>query len=172
MLWLHRPPYLRWFAAALLIVGAAAFDLSERATVAHPFAAGPIERGTLLEEGSIEWRESPIGLLETPLLDGAVAGRRIEPGDPILPSSLGSAALVPPNWWSVPMVLPDGVIAGSAVRVITINPQLIVDGVVVSVADGGAFDVDRTGLVAVPEAAAGAVAAAAISGTATMLVSP
>lgn len=172
MLWLHRPPYLRWFAAALLILGAAAFDLSERATVAHPFAANTIERGTPLEGDVIVWRQSPIGLLETPLLTGAVAGRRIEPGEPILPSSLGSAAQVPPGWWSVPMVLPDGVVAGSAVRIVTIDPPMSVDGVVVSVADGRAFAADRTGLVAVPEAATSAVATAAIAGTATLLISP
>jgi hypothetical protein len=70
------------------------------------------------------------------------------------------------------MVLPDGVVAGSAVRIVTIDPPMSVDGVVVSVADGGAFAADRTGLVAVPEAASSAFATAAIAGTATLLISP
>jgi hypothetical protein len=172
VLWLHRPPYLRWIAAALLVLGAAALDLTQRATEPYPFVASPIERGRPIDGDVITWRDVPVGLLSAPSLEGAVASRRLEPGEPVLLSSLGSATDVPPNWWSVPMVLPDGVAAGAVIRVVTVDPPLTVDGIVVSVSTGSAFAAGNSGLVAVPEAASSVVAAAAIEGTATVLFSP
>jgi hypothetical protein len=172
VLWLHQPPYLRWFAAVLLVLGAAALDLTQRATESYPFVATPIERGSPIDGDVIRWRDVPVGLLAPPSLEGAVASRRLESGEPVLPSSIGSATDVPADWWSVPMVLPDGVVVGSAIRVVTVDPPLTVDGIVVSISEGGAFAAGNTGLVAVPEAASSVVAAAAIEGTATVLFSP
>src|SRR3990172_6525095 len=40
--WLQPPPYLRWAAATLLVVGALVWDLRGSASAAYPFAAPPI----------------------------------------------------------------------------------------------------------------------------------
>ncbi len=172
VLWLHRPPYLRWIAAALLVLGAVALDLTQRATEPYPFVAAPIERGQPIDGETITWRDIPVGLLTAPPLEGAVASHRLEAGEPVLASSVGSVTDVPADWWSVPMVLPDGVAAGALIRVVTVDPPLTVDGIVVSVSSGDAFTPGNSGLVAVPEAASSRVAAAAIAGTATVLFSP
>jgi hypothetical protein len=156
----------------LLVLGAAALDLTQRAVEPFPFIATAIERGRAIDGDLITWRNVPVGLLTMPSLDGAVAARRLEPGEPLLVSSIGSATDVPPDWWAVPMVLPDGVVPGSMIRVVTVDPPLTVDGIVVSVSEGGAFATGNSGLVAVPEAASSIVATAAIEGTATVLFAP
>jgi len=156
----------------VLLLGAAALDLTQRATQPHPFVATAIERGNAITPEALRWREIPAGLLSAPSLQSAVAARRLEPGEPLLPSSLGTTSDVPADWWSVPMALPDGIGLGTAVRVVTLDPPLTVDGIVVSISAGGAFSTGTTGLVAVPAAASSLVAAAAIEGTATVLFSP
>ena len=102
MLWLHRPPYLRWIGAVLLVLGALVLDLSERATVPHPFVAEEVTKGGPISADVVEWRDIPVGLLDAPLIDDAVAARRLMPGEPILVTSIGTPYEVPEGWWSVP----------------------------------------------------------------------
>jgi len=156
----------------VLVVGALALDLTQRTTRPHPFAAVPITRGAPITPDMIEWRDVPAGLLEVPDLTEARAGRRLLPGEPILPTALASEAAIPDGWWSVPMVLPDGVEPGARVRVVTVDPPLAVDGIVVSATEAGAFATGRTGLIAIPGQSAAMVAAAAVDGNATVLFAP
>ena len=172
MLWLHRPPYLRWIGGVALVLAAAALDLSGRATEPRPFAAVAITRGEAVTAEVIEWRDVPVGLLPSVDLVDARAGRPIAEGEPLVPSALGGDSQIPDGWWAVPMILPEGVAAGTVVRLVTLEPSATVDGIVVSVSDGGAFSAEVTGLVAVPEAMAAVVANNTLNATLTVMFTP
>ena len=138
----------------------------------HPFAAEEITKGGTIRPDDVEWRDIPVGLLDMPVIDNAVAARRLLPGEPILVTSIGTGREVPDGWWSVPLALPDGVGAAGEVRIVTVDPPLTVDGIVVSAGEAGAFGGERVGLVAVPGEAASAIAVAAMDGTAMVLFAP
>ncbi len=73
--WLPRPPYLRWAAAALLVLGALAWDLRSPAVELRPFASRPVRAGEALDASAVAWREVPAGLLALPQVDpGGAAG--------------------------------------------------------------------------------------------------
>lgn len=170
MFWLHRPPYLRWLVAAMIVVAAVVWDLDTTRTEPHPFAARPLERGVLLTEGDVTWRNVPVGLLAQPDLSAAVPAVDVSAGEPIVPSLLGSHDPVPADWWAVAVPLPSGVPVGARVRLVVATGT--VDGIVVTVAPDeiGSFATD--GLVAVSPDHADAVARAVAEGDATVLVAP
>ncbi len=174
MYWFRRPPYLRWALAALIVAFATIAELRGEATVAHPFVAARVDAGRPVEASALEWRRVPPGLLPAADPDGGVATRSLHPGEPLLPSSLGAAAAAPAGWWSVPLEVPRGAPPGAEVMVVVVTvdgvPEAPVPGLVMSAGGADPFGAPVPGLVAVPGERAGAVAAAAVSGQAVVLL--
>jgi hypothetical protein len=171
VLWLGRPPYLRWLAAGALIVAAFLWDISERATEAFPFAATELTRGQPITDDDVEWRQVPIGSLVLPDLVGATAAVTIRLGDPIVTSLVSAEAHLGLNSWAVPVSLPVGATQGTAVKLVFADGSDVL-GVVVEPATADPLGFDSNGLVAVANEAANSVAIAAANGDLVVLVAP
>ena len=177
MFWLTRPPYLRWAAAALLLIAAMAWDLRGRTGVPYPFAAHRIAAGTAIGEDDVEWRTVPSGVLVSPDLRSPdlavpIASRAIDAGEPILPSAIEAGKGIPDGWWSVPVTLPAAAVPGSRVRLITTEGRVESDGIVVAAGSTDLLSISGAGLVAVPPQHATAVATAAVDGSLIVLIAP
>ncbi len=173
MLWLGRPPYLRWIAAVAVLVAAAAMDLRGRRQVPVPYAATTIERGDPIVPRSVVWRTVVAGSVPVPAdLDGAVAAVRIERGDPIVASVVSRDRPVPQGWWSVPVALGPGATKGDPVRLVLVDGDRIVPGIVIETGAPDVLTAASVGSVAVPEADATDVAVAAAEGRLVVLVAP
>jgi len=171
VLWLGRPPYLRWFVAAVLIVAAFVWDISERVTEPFPFAATDLDRGQAITPEDVEWRQVPVGSFTPPPLDGATATTAIASGDPIVTSLLSWVPPLPLDSWAVPVSLPVGAGQGTAVNLVFADGT-DVPGVIIQPATEDTFGFNTDGLVAVQGAAANAVALAAANGDLVVLVEP
>ncbi len=173
MLWLGRPPYLRWVAAVAVVAAAAAMDLRGRREVPVPYAATTIERGDPIAPRVVVWRPAAVGSVPVPEdLDGAVAAVRIERGDPIVASVVSRDRPIPEGWWSVPVALGPGATKGDAVRLVLVDGDRIVPGVVVEEGEADVLTAASVGSVAVPEVDATDVAVAAAEGRLVVLVAP
>ncbi len=173
MYWLPRPPYLRWAAAALLLLGALAWDLRGPALEMRPFAARALPAGEALDASAVEWREVPAGLLPAPDLNGTTAAVDLAVGDPLVDAVLTRGAVVPPGWWKVPVAVGTYATAGDAVMLVLTDPPATVEGLVVSPQQGDAYSLDyRPAVVAVPAETAALVAAAAAAGSLVAAVAP
>ena len=171
MLLLAKPPYLRWSVAALIVIAAILWELSDRATEPVPFANAAIGRGDTIAVDDVEWRDIPIGTVEPADLAGATALVDIREGDPLTSSVAGMGPQIPKGWWSVPVDLPPGVPAGSAVR-LTTTEGFSVDGIIAIAASSDQFGISVAGAVAVPEQVVDVVAGAAASGGLLVVVAP
>jgi hypothetical protein len=171
VLLLTKPPYLRWLAAVALFTVAVAWDLSGSATEAVPFAAEDIQRGAWIDADDVEWRQLPRGSVEMAMLDGARAATEILAGDPITRSVATVGPIVPDDWWSVPVDLPAGVAAGTAVRLV-LPGGTTTDGIVAVAPSDDMFTGGSTGAVAVPEDIVAQVAEASAAGLLLVLISP
>jgi hypothetical protein len=170
--WFHRPPYLRWAAAALLVAVTLFVELRPEATVLHPFAATDLAVGTAPAEATIEWRRAPAGLLAPVDLTAGTVRHPVAAGDPLTPSAMGTGPGVPADWWSVPLPVPDGIAVGAAVLVVITDPVETVPGIVTAAGVDDPFAYEPEALVAVPGDAATRVALAAAARTAMVLVAP
>ncbi len=170
MFWLTRPPYLRWVAAAFLVIGALLLDLSGQATVPFPFVTRPIPAGAVVPADSIHYRDVPTGLLPPPGEPGESAMRDLAEGEPLTATAVGAGTPIPSGWWSVEVEMPGHVRQGTPVRLIAIEPSLDVEGVVRSPPETGPFATVGAGLVAVPPEVAGLVGRAAALGVLVVLV--
>lgn len=168
---LAKPPYLRWSVAALIVIAAVLWELSDRATEPVPFANAAIGRGDSITVDDIEWRDIQVGAVEPADLAGATALVDIREGDPLTSSVAGTGPQIPDGWWSVPVDLPPGVPAGSAVR-LTTPEGFSFDGVIAIAASADQFGIAVPGAVAVPEQAVDVVASAAASGGLLVVVAP
>jgi len=170
--WPTRPPYLRWVAAAVLVVAALVWDLRGRSGVPYPFAAAPISPGAPIAESDVEWRTVPRGMLAMLDLSAPVAARAIAAGEPILPSAVDAEGGVPEGWWAVPVALPSAAQVGAEVRLITTDTGVESEGIVVAVGSTDLLSIADAGLVAVPPDQATVIAAASAAGTLIVLVAP
>jgi len=171
MLWLSRPPYLRWFAAVAIVLAAFAWDLSGRQTAQYPFAAADLARGTALSEDTIEWKTAPSRFFLIPDLSDATASTAIAKGDPITRSVLSPSISIPDGWWSVPIALPQVTVAGATIRVVLPNGDGV-SGVVVQPATSDNFGSLETATVAFPGGVAELVAQMAALGELVVLIEP
>lgn len=173
MFWLSRPPYLRWIAGSLLIVGSLVAELWPSATVPHPFAAREIAAGEEISPLDVTWVEVPRDLLpivELPI----VAGRKLLAGDPILPSSASPEGSIPSGWWAVEMPVPASATRGQQVRVVVASdvyeaPPFESVGIVIETLAGDAFG-QPVGLVALPENATSTIALGLVEGRVIVLL--
>ena len=167
MYWFRRPPYLRWAAAALLLIVAVWLDVRPSQTVSHPYAAVALNEGALIEETMIDWRTIPAHVLPDPGNPVGMVSKRVAAGEPLVPSAVSSSRIVPPEgWWTLETRLPQGAHPGQSVHLILLavgDAPLAVPGIVVAAPanDALAFE-DLPGLVAVPAESA-AIAAAAVA---------
>jgi hypothetical protein len=171
--WLPRPPYLRWAAAALLVLGALAWDLRSPAVELRPFASRPVRAGEALDASAVAWREVPAGLLSASDPEGALAAVDLAAGDPLVAAVLGHEAAVPEGWWELAVAVGAHATAGDEVMLVIVDPPATVSGLVVSPQQGDAYSLDyQPAVVAVPAEAAALVAAAAAAGTLVAAVAP
>jgi len=168
---LAKPPYLRWLAAASLVLGAVAWEFSERSTEPVAFASRTIERGASIEPAAFVWRQVPSGLMTSFDPTGSTATVVIATGDPIIAGAVTGGLVVPKDWWTVPAQVPLGAVRGSAVRVV-LSDGYGVSGLVVEPSRDDSFGIRADGLIAVPSGAADAVALAAASGDLIILFEP
>ncbi len=169
MFWFGRPAYLRWLAAAALIVGAAAVEFWPTAQAVYPFTAAPVEVG---EAPRVEWRVLPAGIYERADITGAVASHPMGRGEPITPSDLRLPIGVPEGWWALAVEVPIAMAPGAEVRLV-LGEGHTVPGLVVAFDDSDRFDVSGpTALIAVPAGDAPAVATAAAERRLVVLVAP
>ena len=177
MYWFRRPPYLRWAAAALLIITAAWLDLRPEPTVLRPFAAVDLAAGTAIKPSQLEWREVPDDLLPDPGDPTGTISRWVAAGEPVVPSALSSdRAVAPEGWWTLETRLPQGAYPGQAVHLILLPSEIdtaphSIPGVVIASAPEGdplAFE-ELPGLVAVPGESA-TIAAAAVAERAVAVI--
>lgn len=167
MFWLSRPPYLRWALAALILVTGAILEIRPTQTVPHPFAAGTLGVGEVVDETQVVWRDVPVGLF-APVHLPVTASRLIIAGEPVLAGAGTTSADtgIPEGWWAIELEIPAGASPGMRVRVVT--PSGGAEGVIVEVRDGDFGE--RSGLIAVPEVAADTVATAVLDATVAVLV--
>jgi hypothetical protein len=172
--WFARPPYLRRLGAVVLVLVAAVIDLAPRSTISYPFAAADLDAGTILDTGSVEWRDVPDGLLPPGATGGTVTRYPVAQGEPLTASMTSSdRPSIPDGWWALTLPLPEDVVPGQQVQlVVTGGPPQAYAGIVIeppSAADALSYE-DPAGLVAVPSDSAVAVAAGAADGSITVLV--
>lgn len=179
MYWFRRPPYLRWAAAALLIVTAVWMDLRPQPTSLQPYAIVDLDPGTGLDDSMIEWRSVPSGLLP-PLNDPqGVVLRRVAAGEPLVPSALSTRQIpAPDGWWTMEVQLPAGAVPGQEVQLILLptgsdtSPQSV-PGLVIAPApaDPDPLAIEpEPGLVAVPGDLAAITAAAVAEGSVSTIL--
>lgn len=174
MLWLTRPPYLRWLVAAVAVALALYAELRPPPTAPHPFAVEEIPAGEEVTRARVELRPVPPGMLGDVELP-AVAGRTIRPGEPVLPAALeGVAGSIPEGWWALELPVPEGASPGMELRVVVAPADLggeaqAVPGVMVQ-SSSADVALEPSTLVAVPPAAGVEVAVAAREGRVTVLL--
>ncbi len=119
-------------AAAAVVLAALLWDLRDEAEAPYPFAVSTISAGTPITESMVEWKNLPEGAIALPDLADPVAARDLPAGEPIVPSAVSGAPVVPDGWWSVPVPLSQRAVPGTQVRLIDAHPGLEVDGFVVA----------------------------------------
>lgn len=169
MIWLQSPPWAKWFAVAMVTAVAFWLEVRPEPTIEHPFASREITVGELIGSDNTEMRDVPRGLFDRPEVDSH-ALVPIPEGSPVLESQTGESRLiVPDGWLVVALDVPLGAKAGDPVKVVLLDEEATVDGVVNSVGDPSGFAA-TTGGIAVAPAYAPKVAVAAASGRVAVLV--
>lgn len=138
----------------------------------YPFASSPIAAGSPIVDSEVEWRSLPAGLMVLPDLSNPIATRDLSEGEPIVPSAVSGATAIPDGWWAVPLALPASAMPGRRVRLIGTASGLETDGIVVAPGSDDLLSYDASGMVAVPQDVAAAVAVESREGTLVVLLEP
>ena len=166
MLWLARPPYVRWTLIGLVVLLSLWLELRPSPTVSHPFLGRDLARGDPVED-ALEWRDIAPGVLE-PVPGTGFANRRLLGGQPLLPGDTTDVPIsVPSGWWLVDVDIPAEATAGTQVQLVILpspghQPVPPIGGLVTAVRSGRYEDDGMVGTVAFPpdRAATAAVAVA------------
>lgn len=166
MLWLSRPPILRWCAALCLVVAAAWSEFSPPATVEVPFLTVDLPAGSPITADALTLRPMPAPGLPPPP-SGGVAAIDLRAGDPLVASMVATVA-IPSGWFVIPAeVPPDAPPGATAIGVVLPDlPGLApvsLEAIVVTGAPDDPFG-PGSGSVAVPPASVALAAAASSSG--------
>src|SRR5690606_21475353 len=165
VLWLERPPVLRWAAAALLVLAAAWSEFAPQPTVPAVFLATDVEIGTPLDESHVTRRRVPAGVVDT-IEPSGVAAVDLHAGEPLVYSMVATAP-IPSGWLLIEAPVPGhappgaeatGVILGGEGATPVEFPALVIDA-----AGDDPFG-GSLGTLAVPPEWIGAAAAASASG--------
>ena len=166
MLWISRPPYVRWALISLLILVSLWLELRPESTVTHPFLTRDLIRGEPVES-SVEWRDIAHGVLE-PVPGTGFADRPLTAGQPLLRGDTTDVPMaVPPGWWLVDVAVPAEAAVGSQIQLVILpapghRPTPPIGGVVTGVRPADFEGDGLVGAVAFPpdRAATAAVAIA------------
>lgn len=164
MLWLERPPVLRWLAAAVLVSIALWSELSPPPTTVISVLVEDVPVGTQLQAHHVEKRRVPAGAVETVEPEG-FAATDLAAGDPLV-SSMITDVSVPEGWIVVEAPIPGGAGPGSAATGVILEldkPPLEFPAMVVTGAESDPLD-DRSGTLAVPPEWVAPAAAASARG--------
>ncbi len=170
MVWLIPPPYLRYAAAVLLVVGALAWDLRPEPVVDHPFLRVAVAAGADLDPGAIEWRSIPAGALPNVMVEGRAA-IDLPAGTALLPGMISTGPVIPEGWFALELSVPAAARPGQLIRLV-IDESTFTDGLVISQAQSNSTFLTEgsAALIAVPEPAAAIVADAARRSSVTVLL--
>jgi len=151
VLWLERPPLLRWLAGAVVVAVAAWSELSPPPTAEVPYLAVDVPAGTRIGREHLSYREVPAGVVPDVGLDGKVAATDLRAGDPLVPSLLAETA-VPDGWLLIDAPVPDHAPPGTPAVGIVLRGDaapLEIPALVVARGSEDAFG-DSQGTIAVP----------------------
>lgn len=166
MLWIARPPYLRWTVIGLLVVVSLWLEIRPESSATHPFLTRDLAPGEPVEN-ALEWRPVTAGMLE-PVAGTGYADRRLTAGQPlVLGDTTDAPAAVPAGWWLVDVDVPAETAAGAQVQLVILpspgsRPMPPIGGLVTGVRPADFADDGLIGSVALPPDRA-ATAAAAIA---------
>lgn len=166
MLWLERPPILRWAGALLLVLVAGWSEFAPPPATTMAFLATDVAAGTRITEDLIERRRvtAPGFITVEP---GGVAVTDLRAGDPLVASMI-AATTIPDGWLLIAAPLPHHARPGTPATGVILPegdaaepaqfPALVVES--------GSTEPfgEATGTLAVPEQWLGRAAAAAASG--------
>ena len=117
MLWLDRPPYIRWAVVGLLVIASLWMEIRPTPTARHPYLARDVTPGEPVET-ALEWRDIARGVLE-PVEGTGFARRRLTAGQPLLiGDTTDQATAAPTGWWLVDVTVPAEASAGSQVQLV------------------------------------------------------
>jgi hypothetical protein len=137
VLWLTRPPYLRWAAAVLLLLLAAWSELSPSPTTTLTFLRVDVAAGTSLDESHVVRRPVPAVDITTVEPTG-IAAVDLRAGEPLL-ASLVTDVAVPPGWNVIEAPVPAHAVPGAtATAVILAEDSAPIEFPAVVVASSGA----------------------------------
>ena len=166
MLWIARPPYVRWTVIALLVLVSLWLEVRPTPTVAHPFLTRDLMAGEPVES-ALEWRDIAQGILE-PVPGTGFSDRRLTSGQPLLEGDTTDVSTaVPPGWWLVDVIVPAEATPGTEIQLVVLpspghRPIPPIGGLVTGVRPADYEGDGLTGSVAFPpdRAATAAVAIA------------
>lgn len=162
VLWLDRPPLIRWTAAALLVAVAAWGEFSPAPTEDHAFLSVDVPAGSVLTADHVEYRRLPLGTVSTVDPNG-VAATDLRAGDPLVASMITDFA-VPPGWVVIDAPVPSHAAPGMDATVVIVDegtPPIEFGAVVAHRADPDPFGSGGGALALPPEWTATAAAAVA-----------
>lgn len=164
MLWLDRPPLLRWAGAAVLVLAAAWSELAPPPTTTARFLAEDVAVGTPLEDHHVERRSVPAGVVSTVEPRG-FAATHLRAGDPLV-ESMVVEAVVPSGWVVIEAPVPPHAAPGRAATAVVVEAgtaPIEIPAQVVGRASADSFG-SASGTIAVPEEWIGPAAAASAEG--------
>lgn len=121
MLWLERPPILRWLAATALVAVTAWVELAPPPGVPHYFLTNDVAAGTRLTASMVEVRHVAAPGFETVSATG-MAIVDLRAGDPLTPAVI-SEVVVPPDWALIAAPLPDHAVPGASATGLILDPE-------------------------------------------------
>lgn len=171
MIWLQRPPWIRWVLSALIAAAALWVEFGSGSTIDHPFAIAEINTGDAITDLNTELRAIPSGLLDDVAPVG-FATRPYSAGEPLTPAGLSETTPLPHSidgWWALSVDIPAGARIGDEVQLVLLDSGLAVPGIVDALIDEDPLG-DGTGAIAVPSEFAVEVADGVANGRVVVLV--
>jgi hypothetical protein len=164
MLWLERPPVLRWLGATVLVGFSLWSELAPPGGTPHTFLSRDIAAGTPLTADVVETRLVPDLGFETETPTG-VAAVDLRAGDPLLAAAM-TEVVVPDGWVMLEAPIPSHARAGSPAAALILPGEgesvtVELPAVVVATAPDDVFGVSAGTLAVPPEWFARAATAAA-----------
>lgn len=162
MLWLERPPLVRWTAAACLVAVSAWFEFGPPPSSTMTFLAVDVTAGTPLTESVVE-RRPAVGAGFATAEPTGVAIADLDAGDPLIASMIAKVS-VPDGWLVIGVPLPHYALPGMSATAIILPDEpreapIPVPALVVEVGSTDPFG-GETGALALPPEWLGEAAAA------------
>lgn len=119
VLWLERPPLLRWLGAGILVAVAAWSELAPPPHSSAYFLVENVAAGTPLGSEHVEARPVPAGTLQTVAPRGMAAVDLVS-GDPLV-ASLMTEVSVPSGWVVIEGPVPSHALPGASATAILVG---------------------------------------------------